>query len=73
MKEELAFLRLGQRVKELREKQDITQLAFSESTGIDIHTQNQLEKGKYNPSIIELIQISGFYNLSLSEFFADFE
>lgn len=64
--------KVGKRIKQLREKNNITQEVFADKCGLDRTYITSLERGERNISIVNLERISNAFNISLSEFF-DFE
>ena len=54
----------GQRLKELRTKNNETQQQASEVIGIHINTLKNYEKGDRVPNANELIKIKNHYNVS---------
>lgn len=57
------------RIKELREKLDLTQDDFAKKLDVSRQTIISLEKGKYNPSIFLAYKISKIFNLTIEEVF----
>jgi len=66
------LLKVGQVTKALREERGITQLAFAEATGMDIYTQNLLEQGKYDITMVEIVAITEYLQITLAEYFKEF-
>lgn len=64
--------KVGKRIKQLREKNNITQEVFADKCGLNRTYITSLERGERNISIVNLERISNAFNISLSEFF-DFE
>lgn len=64
--------KVGKRIKQLREKNNMTQEVFADKCGLDRTYITSLERGERNISIVNLEKISNAFNISLSEFF-DFE
>ena len=60
---------MNNRIKELRAKQNLTQLDLAKLVGVRRETIVFLEKGKYNPSLKLAHQISKVFNLSIEEVF----
>ena len=60
---------MNNRIKELRAKQNLTQLDLAKLVGVRRETIVFLEKGKYNPSLKLAYQISKVFNLSIEEVF----
>lgn len=61
------LLQLGLRVKELREEKGMSQTDLAYKIGKDQPSINRLEKGKVNPSIIYLLQISEGLEISIEK------
>jgi putative transcriptional regulator len=63
------LIRLGLKVKELREEKGLSQTELAYKIGKDQPSINRLEKGKVNPSIIYLLQICEGLEISIEELF----
>jgi transcriptional regulator with XRE-family HTH domain len=61
------LIRLGLKVKELREKKGLSQTELAYKIGKDQPSINRLEKGKVNPSVIYLLEICEGLEVSLIE------
>lgn len=61
--------KVGKRIKQLREKNNMTQEVFADKCGLDRTYITSLERGERNISIVNLEKISNAFNISLSEFF----
>ena len=61
--------KVGQRIKELRTKQGLSQEEFSFRCELDRTYITSLERGKRNISLTNLEKIANAFNMSLSEFF----
>ena len=61
--------KVGQRIKELRTKQGLSQEEFAFKCELDRTYITSLERGKRNISLENLEKIAKAFNLSLSEFF----
>ena len=57
------------RIRELREKFNLTQQDLAEKVTVSRQTIISLENGKYNPSIFLAYKISQIFNLSIEELF----
>ncbi|GAB5565201.1 MAG: helix-turn-helix transcriptional regulator [Winogradskyella sp.] len=57
------------RIKELRARDNFTQVALAKKVGVRRETIVFLEKGKYNPSLKLAFDISKVFNLSIEEVF----
>lgn len=64
--------KVGQRIKELRTKQGLSQEEFAFKCDLDRTYITSLERGKRNVSLENLEKIAKAFNMTLSEFF-DFE
>ncbi|MBQ7307749.1 MAG: helix-turn-helix transcriptional regulator [Clostridia bacterium] len=64
--------KVGQRIKELRTKQGLSQEEFAFKCELDRTYITSLERGKRNISLENLEKIAKAFNMSLSQFF-DFE
>lgn len=61
--------KVGQRIKELRTKQGLSQEEFAFRCELDRTYITSLERGKRNISLTNLEKIANAFNISLSEFF----
>lgn len=61
--------KVGQRIKELRTKQGLSQEEFAFKCGLDRTYITSLERGKRNISLENLEKIASAFNMTLSEFF----
>lgn len=61
------LIELGLRVKELREEKGLSQTELAYKIGKDQPSINRLEKGKVNPSVIYLLEISEGLEMSIIE------
>lgn len=57
------------RLKELREEQDMTQEDLAIKVGVSRQTIISLEKGKYNPSISLAYKLAQAFQLTIEELF----
>ena len=58
------------KIKELREKRDLTQEALAEKVDVTRQTILFLEKGKYNPSLRLAYKIAKVLNSKIEEVFS---
>ena len=58
------------RIKELREKQGLTQEALADRVDVTRQTILFLEKGKYNPSLRLAYRIARVFNVTIEEVFS---
>lgn len=61
--------KVGQRIKELRAKQGLSQEEFAFKCNFDRTYITSLERGKRNISLENLEKIAKAFNMTLSEFF----
>ena len=61
--------KVGQRIKELRTKQGLSQEDFAFKCDLDRTYITSLERGKRNISLENLEKIAKAFNMTLSEFF----
>lgn len=61
--------KIGQRIKELREKQGLTMEKLAYESGISKGGLSELERGMKEPRISTLVKIVENLEVSLSEFF----
>lgn len=61
--------KFGQRIKELRKKQELTQEKLAELANIDFSYLNMIESGKKNPSLKRIAKLARVLKISLSELF----
>ncbi len=61
--------KVGQRIKELRIKQGLSQEEFAFRCELDRTYITSLERGKRNISLTNLEKIANAFNMTLSEFF----
>ena len=61
--------KVGQRIKELRTKQGLSQEEFAFKCELDRTYITSLERGKRNISLENLEKIAKAFNMTLSEFF----
>lgn len=60
---------LGNRVRELRAKHDLTQSELAESVNVTRQTIVALEKGSYIPSLLLAMNIAKTFQLPIEEIF----
>jgi transcriptional regulator with XRE-family HTH domain len=68
MKEEV-LLQFGNKLKEIRTKQKLTQVELAEKSGLHPNYIGMVERGERNPSLININKLAKALNVSLSEFF----
>lgn len=64
-------LKIGQRIKELREKESMSQKDLSYTADLDRSYIASIENGKRNVSIINIEKIAEALNVSVKDFFND--
>ena len=57
------------RIKELREKHNLTQKQLAEKVNVSRQAINALETGKFDPSIWLAFDIAAFFGLAIEEVF----
>jgi putative transcriptional regulator len=60
---------MNNRIKELRARENLTQLGLAELVGVRRETIVFLEKGKYNPSLKLAHEIARLFGLKIEEVF----
>jgi len=60
---------MNNRIRELRAREDLTQLDLARKVGVRRETIVFLEQGKYNPSLRLAYDISRTFNLTIEEVF----
>ncbi len=63
-------IRLGRRVRKLREGRGWTQVEMAEKLGLDRSYLSDLERGKRNVSLLNLELIAKGFSLSISQLFS---
>ena len=66
-------LKIGQRIKDLREKSSISQKDLAYSADLDRSYIAGIENGRRNVSIVNIEKIATALNVTLKEFFNDAE
>lgn len=66
-------LKIGQRIKELREKSEMSQKDLAYSADLDRSYIASIENGQRNVSIVNIEKITNALNITLKEFFNDNE
>ncbi len=59
--------KFGERLKELRDKNKVTQEQVAEKVGVDRSYMGFLERGEKNPTLEKLTLIAKAFNITLSE------
>jgi transcriptional regulator with XRE-family HTH domain len=73
VKEELKDLNLGQKIKNLRQRQKVTLQQISESTGLSQPLLSQIESEVVAPPVATLLKISKALNVNIGYFFQEEE
>ncbi len=63
-------MKLGERLRELRQQRGLTLLQLSQQTALSVSYLSDLERGRTNPSIDTLERIAGTYHVLLGELVA---
>ncbi len=66
-------LKIGQRIKELREKAEMSQKDLAYTADLDRSYIASIENGQRNVSIVNIEKIANALNVTLKEFFNDNE
>jgi transcriptional regulator with XRE-family HTH domain len=64
---------LGQRIKEIRQQREMSQMDVSAQSYIEIATLSRLEAGKANPTFVTLFRLCQALNIGMSELFHDLD
>lgn len=65
------ILRFGERIRELRHKQNFSQEKLAEITNLHRTYIGGIERGERNPSLENIYKIANALNISLSELFRE--
>ncbi|WP_420388659.1 helix-turn-helix domain-containing protein [Roseivirga sp.] len=65
--EEIDFLKLGKKIRRLREERGLDQRAFAFDCGVGRTQLHMIENGKTNPRLLTLIRISRGLEINVSE------
>ncbi|MGI6487462.1 MAG: helix-turn-helix transcriptional regulator [Syntrophomonadaceae bacterium] len=60
---------MNNRLRQLREKHDLTQEDLAARVGVSRQTIISLEKGRYNPSLLLAYKLARVFNLTIEEVF----
>lgn len=60
---------LGERIREIRKKNEMNQIEFSNRIGVSQGTLSELEKNKYNPSLETILAMIKEFNLNATWLF----
>ena len=64
---------IGVRIKDIRNKRQITQEQLSESVGINTKYLSSIERGKENPTLNILLKLAQSLDVNLDEIFSDIQ
>ena len=64
----VVIMKIGEKIKNLRTEQNMTQKKFAEKTGLSISSVQKYEYGDFIPSESVIIKIAKAFNISISEF-----
>jgi transcriptional regulator with XRE-family HTH domain len=64
---------IGARIKDIRNKQGITQEQLSEKIGINTKYLSSIERGKENPTLNILLNLAQSLDVNLDEIFSDIQ
>ena len=65
------LVKLGLKIRELRQERSLSQTDLAFKIGKDQPSINRLEKGKINPSVLYLLEISAGLEIPLSQILED--
>ena len=68
----IKLVKLGLKIRELRQERSLSQTDLAFKIGKDQPSINRLEKGKINPSVLYLLEISAGLEIPLSQILEDF-
>jgi putative transcriptional regulator len=57
------------KLKDLRQKRQVSQNALAEALSVSRQTINSIENGKFDPSLTLAIKLTRFFEVSLDEIF----
>lgn len=64
---------IGARIKDIRNKQGITQEQLSERVGINTKYLSSIERGKENPTLNTLLKLTQSLDVNLDEIFSNLQ
>lgn len=68
---EVNLMKLGDRLREIRQQQEQTLLQVAKSTGLSVSYLSDLERGRTNPSIDTLERLAAHYQQDLADLVAN--
>lgn len=63
----------GERLRELREKRDLSQIRLSELAGLNRNYVGDVERGRRNPCLDNIIKLADAMGVNASELFRPFD
>ena len=63
------ILKMENKLKDLRQKRQVSQNALAEALSVSRQTINSIENGKFDPSLTLAIKLTRFFKVSLDEIF----
>ena len=69
MNEQEFYVKLGKRIKQLREKANLTQEKLAEKSGISLDYLGKIEVNKNKPGLVALYKIIKALNITFGDFF----
>lgn len=63
----------GEHLRELREKRDLSQVRLSELSGLNRNYVGDVERGKRNPCLDNILKLADALNVNASELFRPFD
>ncbi|MGQ0827536.1 MAG: helix-turn-helix domain-containing protein [Bacteroidota bacterium] len=69
LKSSMVLVAVGNRIREIRKKKNLTQSAVANKAGIAISQVGRIERGKLNPSISTLFVISLAMKIEIKDLF----
>jgi putative transcriptional regulator len=63
------ILKMENKLKDLRQKKQVSQNALAEALSVSRQTINSIENGKFDPSLTLAIKLTRFFEVPLDEIF----
>jgi len=63
------ILKMQNKLKDLRQKRQVSQNALAEALSVSRQTINSIENGKFDPSLTLAIKLTRFFEVPLDEIF----
>lgn len=70
--EQEALLKIGKRIRELREKNNLTQFNLAYDANLSKNQIGRIERGENKISVVAIIKIADALNVNVKELFIDF-